>query len=150
MRIVMSRRESVGSGSSSPSPLIAVALTIVSGGDHLRADGRRSARGACTPISSTPLSDGWALQELTVKATPLVLIAVGLSLCYRSNIWNIGAEGQFVMGAIFGGAVADRDARRRERPVGSARDAAGGHARRRALRADPRDPARRASASTRS
>jgi simple sugar transport system permease protein len=54
----------------------------------------------------SPIADGWALQELAVKATPLVLIAVGLSLCYLSNNWNIGAEGQFVMGAIFGGWVA--------------------------------------------
>jgi hypothetical protein len=28
-----------------------------------------------------------------VKATPLVMIAVGLALCYIANIWNIGAEG---------------------------------------------------------
>ena len=41
-----------------------------------------------------------------MKATPLVLIAVGLSLCYLANIWNIGAEGQFLVGAIAGGWLA--------------------------------------------
>jgi simple sugar transport system permease protein len=46
------------------------------------------------------------LQEIAVKATPLVLIAVGLSLCYLANVWNIGAEGQFLIGAICGGWVA--------------------------------------------
>jgi len=46
------------------------------------------------------------LQEVAVKATPLVLIAVGLSLCFRSNNWNIGAEGQFLIGAICGSGVA--------------------------------------------
>jgi ABC-type uncharacterized transport system permease subunit len=41
-----------------------------------------------------------------VKATPLLVIALGLAVCFRSNVWNIGAEGQFVMGAIAAGGVA--------------------------------------------
>jgi simple sugar transport system permease protein len=41
-----------------------------------------------------------------VKATPLLVIALGLGVCYRSNVWNIGAEGQFVMGAVAAGGVA--------------------------------------------
>src|SRR4051794_13432858 len=55
---------------------------------------------------SQPLSDPWSLQELVVKATPLALIAIGLSYCFRANLWNIGAEGQYTMGAIFGGWLA--------------------------------------------
>src|SRR5215212_6760420 len=53
-----------------------------------------------------PLTDPWSLQELVVKATPLALIAIGLSYCFRANLWNIGAEGQYTMGAIFGGWLA--------------------------------------------
>jgi len=53
-----------------------------------------------------PLSDFWGIQEVAVKATPLVLIAVGLAICYRSNNWNIGAEGQFLVGAMAGGWLA--------------------------------------------
>ncbi|WP_230532637.1 ABC transporter permease [Microvirga roseola] len=53
-----------------------------------------------------PLTDPWSLQELIVKATPLALIAIGLSYCFRANLWNIGAEGQYVMGAIFGSWLA--------------------------------------------
>lgn len=49
---------------------------------------------------SQPLSDPWSLQELLVKATPLALIAIGLAYCFRANFWNIGAEGQYVMGAV--------------------------------------------------
>jgi simple sugar transport system permease protein len=41
-----------------------------------------------------------------VKATPLLVIALGLAVCYRSNVWNIGAEGQFVIGAVAAGGVA--------------------------------------------
>ncbi len=55
---------------------------------------------------SDPLQDPWALQELLVKATPLLLIAIGLSYCFRANLWNIGAEGQYVIGAVFGSWLA--------------------------------------------
>jgi simple sugar transport system permease protein len=47
-----------------------------------------------------------ALTELGLKSTPLVLCALGLALCFRSNVWNIGAEGQFLMGAIVAGGLA--------------------------------------------
>ncbi len=53
-----------------------------------------------------PLTEAWSLQELAVKATPLVMIAVGLSFCFRANLWNIGAEGQFIIGGAMGGWIA--------------------------------------------
>ena len=53
-----------------------------------------------------PIKSPYALGELTVKATPLLLIALGLAVCFRSNIWNIGAEGQYVLGAIAASGVA--------------------------------------------
>ena len=53
-----------------------------------------------------PIKSGYALGELLVKATPLLIIALGLAVCFRSNVWNIGAEGQYVIGAIFAGGVA--------------------------------------------
>ena len=53
-----------------------------------------------------PVSRPDQVAALTVKACPLIIIASGLVFCYRSNIWNIGAEGQLVFGAIFSGWVA--------------------------------------------
>src|SRR6476661_791498 len=53
-----------------------------------------------------PLTDGYSLQEIAVKAAPLVMIAIGLSLCYLANAWNIGAEGQFLIGAVAGSWLA--------------------------------------------
>jgi simple sugar transport system permease protein len=53
-----------------------------------------------------PVKSGYALSELALKATPLLLIALGLSVCFRSNVWNIGAEGQYIIGAIAAGGVA--------------------------------------------
>jgi len=54
----------------------------------------------------TPISDLYGLAELGVKAAPLIMIAVALSLGFRAGVWNIGAEGQFILGGICGGAVA--------------------------------------------
>ena len=53
-----------------------------------------------------PLTQDWSLEALAVKASPLVLIAVGLCFCFRANLWNIGAEGQFIAGGALGGALA--------------------------------------------
>ena len=53
-----------------------------------------------------PVKSSYAWGELLLKATPLLLIGLGLALCFRSNIWNIGAEGQFVVGAVAAGSVA--------------------------------------------
>jgi simple sugar transport system permease protein len=53
-----------------------------------------------------PVATLYGVGELFLKATPLMLIAVGLAAGYRANVWNIGAEGQLTMGAIFGGGIA--------------------------------------------
>jgi simple sugar transport system permease protein len=105
MRLVLERREQVSVRLLLLSPLVAVALTVLSGAAMFAAIGLDPWQ-ALYVYFVQPVSDGWGLQEVAVKATPLVLIAVGLSLCYRSNNWNIGAEGQFLMGAMAGGWVA--------------------------------------------
>ncbi|WAC75069.1 ABC transporter permease [Roseateles sp. SL47] len=53
-----------------------------------------------------PVRNAYAWGELGLKATPLVLIALGLAVAFRANVWNIGAEGQFVVGALAAGWVA--------------------------------------------
>lgn len=53
-----------------------------------------------------PFSSARGLEALAVKACPLMLIGVGLALSFRANVWNVGAEGQFIMGALAAGAVA--------------------------------------------
>ncbi len=47
----------------------------------------------------------YGLAELALKATPLLLCAVGIAIAVRANVWNIGAEGQLTMGAIAGGGI---------------------------------------------
>src|ERR1043166_4078706 len=87
------------------SPLLAIALTLATGAALFALLGKPPLE-ALRIYFFDPLTDPWALQEIAVKATPLVLIGVGLSLCYLANGWNIGAEGQFLIGAICGGWLA--------------------------------------------
>ena len=87
------------------SPLLALAITVVLGSLLFIALGKDPVRGL-QMFFWEPIKSNYALGELMVKATPLLLIALGLAVCFRSNVWNIGAEGQFVLGAICAGGVA--------------------------------------------
>ncbi len=87
------------------SPLLALLITVVLGVGLFLLLGKDPLRGLQI-FFWEPIKSVYALTELAVKATPLLLIALGLAVCFRSNVWNIGAEGQFVMGAIAAGGVA--------------------------------------------
>jgi general nucleoside transport system permease protein len=87
------------------SPVLALLLTVIIGLILFAALGKDPVRGLQV-FFWEPIKSSYALGELMVKATPLLIIALGLAVCFRSNVWNIGAEGQFVMGAIFAGGVA--------------------------------------------
>jgi simple sugar transport system permease protein len=86
------------------SPVLAVLLTMACGAFLFLAVGK-------DPLASLavffiePIKDlrGWS--EVGVKVAPLLLISVGLAMCFRANVFNIGAEGQLVVGAITSGAV---------------------------------------------
>lgn len=87
------------------SPLLALAVTVVIGVLLFVALGKDPVSGLRV-FFWDPIKSPYALGELTVKATPLLLIALGLAVCFRSNVWNIGAEGQYVLGAIAASGVA--------------------------------------------
>jgi simple sugar transport system permease protein len=89
------------------SPLIALALTVCIGVALFAALGKDPLRGL-EMFFVEPLKSTRALSELSIKATPLLLIALGLSVCFRSNVWNIGAEGQFILGAVAASGIAIR------------------------------------------
>ncbi|AYD01272.1 ABC transporter permease [Neorhizobium sp. NCHU2750] len=101
MRIELQKRAGTSTLFAVLSPLIALVLTLVAGGVMFWLLGQ-SPLGALYIYFVEPLLEVWSLHELAVKAAPLILIAVGLSVCYRSNNWNIGAEGQYTIGAITG------------------------------------------------
>ena len=87
------------------SPLLALVTTVLVGLVLFALLGKDPGR-ALSMFFWEPVKSGYALGELVVKATPLLLIALGLAVCYRSNVWNIGAEGQYLLGAIAASGVA--------------------------------------------
>ena len=87
------------------SPVLALAITVLIGVLLFAALGKDPVRGLQI-FFWEPIKSPYALGELMVKATPLLIIALGLAVCFRSNVWNIGAEGQFVIGAVAAGGVA--------------------------------------------
>ncbi len=87
------------------SPLLALVFTVIIGVALFSAMGKDPVSGLKV-FFWEPIRTPYALGELTVKATPLLLIALGLAVCFRSNVWNIGAEGQYVMGAVAASGVA--------------------------------------------
>jgi general nucleoside transport system permease protein len=98
MRLELVKRPQQSTLFSALSPFIAFGLTIVAGAILFAALGK-------DPVETLyyyfidPLTETWSLHELAI------LIAVGLSVCFLSSNWNIGAEGQFIMGAIAGSVL---------------------------------------------
>ncbi len=87
------------------SPVLALAITVLIGVLLFALLGKDPVRGLQV-FFWEPIKSGYALGELALKATPLLLVALGLAVCFRSNVWNIGAEGQFVIGAVAAGGMA--------------------------------------------
>ncbi len=87
------------------SPLLAIMLTLAAGALLFASMGQDPLQGLRVFLWD-PLSTRRGWSELGLKATPLILCAVGLAVCFRANVWNIGAEGQLIAGAIAGGGIA--------------------------------------------
>ena len=83
------------------SPLIGLTLAVLTGAVMFAILGKEPLA-ALYVYFIEPLTEMWSIHELLIKAAPLILMGAGLSVCYLSNNWNIGAEGQFIMGALAG------------------------------------------------
>jgi general nucleoside transport system permease protein len=105
MQLVLERRAERSAVIAIASPLIAIGLTLVTMTILFALLGKNPFH-ALVVYFVEPLTDPYSLQEIAVKASPLVMIGVGLSLCYLANVWNIGAEGQFLIGAVTGSWLA--------------------------------------------
>ena len=101
----LERRASASPLMSWMSPVLAVLLTVLCGAILFVAVGKNPLTGLAV-FFLEPIKDlrGWS--EVGIKVAPLLMISIGLAICYRANIFNIGAEGQLVAGAIAGGAAA--------------------------------------------
>ncbi|WP_422027387.1 ABC transporter permease [Roseovarius sp.] len=88
-------------------PVVAVVITMIAGGALFALLGKNPVEAIGT-IFWEPLFGEFAFYyrpQLLVKGAPLILIAIGLSLGFRAGIWNIGAEGQYIIGALTGAGV---------------------------------------------
>jgi ABC-type uncharacterized transport system permease subunit len=86
-------------------PVLALVLTALITGAIFAGMGRPPVL-TVTTFLITPLLAPGGWEALLVKAAPLVLMGVGLSIAYRANVWNIGAEGQYILGALAAGGLA--------------------------------------------
>jgi general nucleoside transport system permease protein len=86
------------------SPFIALTLTMITAAIIFALRGNDPVQ-ALYVFFIEPLTAMWTVEQVLVKAAPLVLIGAGLAVAYRANVWNIGAEGQLTAGAILAGAI---------------------------------------------
>ncbi|MEL0658068.1 ABC transporter permease [Psychromonas arctica] len=87
------------------SPILAVFLTLIASTILFMALGKDPVEALYTFFIS-PIVNWYGITELLVVAIPILLCAYGLALCYRASIWNIGAEGQLLTGAVVGTVMA--------------------------------------------
>lgn len=105
--IVIEKRPQPSQTWAMATPVVAVLATMLFGGLLFMALGKNPVE-AIRTIFYDPLFGEFSFYyrpQLLVKGAPLVLIAIGLSLGFKAGIWNIGAEGQYIMGAIVGAGV---------------------------------------------
>lgn len=105
MRITLEARKQSSRLMTYLSPVIAIVMTLIAGMLIFAYMGKGPLDGLYI-FFIEPISSLYGLGELGVKSVPLILIAIGLTIGFKANVWNIGAEGQYVMGAILGGGVA--------------------------------------------
>ncbi len=103
--IKLEKRPSDSKTMSLLSPLLAIILTLLCGGILFSVLGHNPLTALYTFFIS-PLTDVYGWAELGIKVAPLLLCATGLMLCFKAKIWNIGAEGQFIMGGLGGSWMA--------------------------------------------
>src|SRR5579863_129405 len=105
MRIWLEKRQEPSALMQALTPIGAVLMTMIVGAIIFWAIGYDGPR-AVWEIFFTPVLASYKWPDVASKAAPLILIALGLCLGNRAKIWNIGAEGQYVLGALGGAAVA--------------------------------------------
>src|ERR1700743_1428709 len=105
MRIRLEKRRELSKLMLALSPVGAVAMTMILGAVIFQALGYDGPR-AVSEIFFTPVLQSYKWQDVAAKATPLILIALGLTFGNQAKVWNIGAEGQYILGALGGAGVA--------------------------------------------
>ncbi len=104
MRIKLEKRPEPSTLMAFATPIASVLLTMAIGVVVFDALGIKGEK-AVIDIFLTPLLSSYKWQDVAVKAAPLIIIALGLSIGNRAQVWNIGAEGQYIIGALAAAGV---------------------------------------------
>jgi general nucleoside transport system permease protein len=104
MRIMLVPRADPSGLAGFLAPIVAFVVALLVGGLLVAAFGR-SPWQAFDIYFVQAFADLWILQQILAKATPLIIIAMGLAFCFRANRWNIGAEGQYLFGILCGSSL---------------------------------------------
>jgi general nucleoside transport system permease protein len=104
MRLVLEKRSEHSELMTYLSPVMAIGLALIVGAIVFAARGLNPLY-ALYVYFIEPVTTLWSIEQLIVKATPLILIGAGLAICYVANVWNIGAEGQLTIGAVTGALI---------------------------------------------
>ena len=99
--LTLEPRNSISTSFQILSPVLALLLTLISGLIVFTILGHPPFK-ALYAFFIVPINNVYGISELLVKASPLILIALGLAVGFRANVWNIGAEGQLIFGALIG------------------------------------------------
>jgi general nucleoside transport system permease protein len=105
MRILLTARPEPSALLRVIAPVLAFLAALAAGAAIVAALGKSPLQAFDIYFTQT-FTDPWVFQQVLMKATPLVIIAIGLSFCFRANRWNIGAEGQYLFGILFGSWLA--------------------------------------------
>ena len=105
MRIKLEKRLTPSRFMQVATPVASVLLTMLIGAIIFQLIGFDGPR-AIYETFITPIVASYKWQDVATKAAPLIIIALGLSLGNQAKIWNIGAEGQYIVGALAGAGVA--------------------------------------------
>src|ERR1700684_1040876 len=105
MRIRFEKRREPSRLMQAVTPVVAVLLTMAIGAVIFEAIGYDGPR-AVKEIFFTPVVASYKWPDVARRAAPLILIALGLCMGNRAKVWNIGAEGQYILGALAGAGVA--------------------------------------------
>ena len=101
--IIFTPRNKVSQNWMIAAPILSIFLTIVMGTLIFSLLGYNPAE-TLYQIFVSPFSRIDRISDIFVKACPLIIIGTGLMFCFRANVWNIGAEGQFIIGALLAGS----------------------------------------------
>ncbi|MFQ3184366.1 MAG: ABC-type uncharacterized transport system permease subunit [Octadecabacter sp.] len=104
MKVQLIRRDTASRAAMIGAPILALALACFASLILFSLLGKPAGT-ALYALLLKPFLSWYSFSEVLLKMAPLLLIAQGLAIGFRANVFNIGAEGQFIVGAVCASAL---------------------------------------------